>query len=104
MGVPKGQRRINMIEFLEAMDLIAQRKSVTPDGVFRALTQSTGPLLLGTATRAVRLHDDKSTYTGVHVHGGPEAIKGYGTSMLSASAGMRHVQKARVCSEFAHEE
>ena len=43
------------------------------------MADSGGPSLEGTKADAVRLHDDKQSYTGVHARGGPEPVpKGYG--------------------------
>lgn len=88
--VPKGQRRLCFAGFLEALAQVATKKGVEVDDIKHAVISSAGPTLNGTVADSVRFHDDKSTYTGVHVNGGPEAVgKGTGTSTQLASAGMR---------------
>merc|ERR1719464_163587 len=77
--VPKGQRRIDLQGFEEALGLVAQKKGVDAAELIQSVAASRGPVLNGTKTDAVRFHDDKSTYTGVHMNGGPEAVaKGEG--------------------------
>lgn len=79
--VPKGQRRIGLLDFLTALELAAKKKGVAVDSVHSAVLSSRGPILKGTVVEAVRFHDDTSTYTGVHANGGPDAApKGLGTS------------------------
>jgi len=76
--VTKGQRRIDFHQFQNALRLIAEKKGV--DSVESIIAGSGGPILHGTQADAVRFHDDKSTYTGVHVNGGPDSVaKGAGT-------------------------
>ncbi|CAK9034240.1 unnamed protein product [Durusdinium trenchii] len=77
--VPKGQRRISITEFEKALGLIAERRSCSQEDVMQKVADSAGPSLEGTKADAVRLHDDKQTYTGVHARGGPDSVpKGYG--------------------------
>jgi len=38
------------------------------------LIASKGPILTGTKAEAVKYHDDKSLYTGVHANGGPSTV------------------------------
>lgn len=77
--VTKGQRRIDFHQFQNAIRLIAEKKGI--DSVESIIAGSGGPILHGTQADAVRFHDDKSTYTGVHVNGGPESVaKGGGTA------------------------
>merc|ERR1712151_83486 len=64
--VPKGQRRISPEEFIEALELIAEKRGVDPGEVCDTVAASRGPVLRATAADIVRLHDDKTTYTGVH--------------------------------------
>lgn len=33
-----------------------------------------GPIFTGTKAKKVKLHDDKSTYTGVYAKGGPSTV------------------------------
>jgi len=80
--VQKGQRRINLQQFEEALRMVAEKKCMDVCDVCRAVEQSAGPVLRGTRANPVRFHDDKSTYTGTHIHGGPTTgPKGEGTSI-----------------------
>eukprot|EP00930_Biecheleria_cincta_P038647 TRINITY_DN26552_c0_g1_i1.p1 TRINITY_DN26552_c0_g1~~TRINITY_DN26552_c0_g1_i1.p1 ORF type:complete len:405 (-),score=74.14 TRINITY_DN26552_c0_g1_i1:166-1380(-) len=81
--VTKGQRRIDFHQFQNALRLIAERKGV--DSVESIVAGSAGPILHGTHADAVRFHDDKSTYTGVHVNGGPESVAKGGGTVADAS-------------------
>jgi len=84
--VPSGQRRIDLWRFEAALRLVAEKKAVDELVVRRAVAGSTGPTLNATKTEAVRFHDDKSTYTGTHLHGGPEVgAKGLGTAALGSA-------------------
>jgi len=38
------------------------------------VSESKGPILVGTVADAVKFHDDKSLYTGVYAHGGPTTV------------------------------
>lgn len=88
--VPKGQRRLCFQGFLEALALVATKKGAELDDIKHKFMGSAGPTLNGTVADSVRFHDDKTTYTGVHVNGGPESVaKGGGTSTQLASASMR---------------
>lgn len=88
--VPKGARRIDMTQFSSALEHVATKKKVGVEAVHGAISSSSGPVLHGTHADAVRFHDDKSTYTGVHQHGGPEAVAvGSGTATQLAANGMR---------------
>jgi len=88
----KGQRRIDLQQFRSALILIAEKKGVDGGIIFEAVCrQAAGPQLVGTKTEAVRFHDDKNTYTGVHVNGGPDSVPtGRGTSTQLAGMGMRY--------------
>mmetsp|Transcript_4769 Transcript_4769/g.11525 ORF Transcript_4769/g.11525 Transcript_4769/m.11525 type:complete len:422 (-) Transcript_4769:5-1270(-) len=78
--VAKGQRKIILMQFEKALALIAERRGTTVADVSAAVASIKGPVLQGTQAEVVRFHDDKSTYTGVHQHGGPESVpKGQGT-------------------------
>merc|ERR1712187_179618 len=89
--VTKGQRRINYEQFCSGLENVAAKKDKSPDAIRNCIIRAGGPVLLGTVANAVRFHDDKSTYTGVHVNGGPESVgKGHGTSTQLASRGMTH--------------
>eukprot|EP00440_Ansanella_granifera_P014037 gb/GFBE01015254.1/.p1 GENE.gb/GFBE01015254.1/~~gb/GFBE01015254.1/.p1 ORF type:complete len:357 (+),score=64.15 gb/GFBE01015254.1/:1-1071(+) len=88
----KGQRRIDQQQFRVALELAAEKKEVSAGLVMEMVCRHGfgGPQLTGTRADAVRFHDDKSTYTGVHAKGGPEAVcVGRGTATQLAAAGMR---------------
>jgi len=87
---PRSQRRLCFTVFQEALEAIAKKKSMRLDDVKRRIVSSRGPTLNGTVADAVRFHDDKSTYTGVHVNGGPDSVsKGTGTTTQLAAASMK---------------
>ena len=52
-------------EFEQALELLAADKGVAADEVRQKVAQSSGPLCNATQAAHVRLHDDKSTYTGM---------------------------------------
>jgi hypothetical protein len=91
--VPKGLRRIDLHQFRDALNLIAAKKGKDASEIIRIVESSGGPVLNGTRADAVKFHDDKSTYTGVHIRGGPESVAvGVGTATQLASSGMRLAQ------------
>lgn len=66
-------RRIDLNQFMAALDEIAKRKDVPVSHIHSAVSSSAGPVLNGTTKASlVRFHDDKSTWTGTHLNGGPE--------------------------------
>merc|ERR1712216_441479 len=69
--VTKGQRRIGYEQFCCGLGHVAAKKDKSPEAIQNSITGAGGPVLLGTVANSVRFHDDKSTYTGVHVNGGP---------------------------------
>jgi hypothetical protein len=86
---PKGQRRITFEQFGAALEHVATKKGTGVDAVHDAVCMAGGPTLNGTVADHVKFHDDKSTYTGTHVNGGPESVKkGGGTATQLASTGM----------------
>lgn len=90
---PKGQRGLALSEFMYALELLAQKKGVNASGVLASVAASGGPVLNATVPESVRFFDDKSTYTGVHVNGGPERVaKGIGTTTQLAAASMQQNQ------------
>lgn len=74
--VNKTERKITFQEFLVAIDQCAEKKGVTTEDLAYAMVASCqrGPVLKATKTDAVRLHDDRSTYTGVYAQGGPITV------------------------------
>jgi len=88
--VVKGQRRIGPDNFREALRLVAERRQIPIEDIVDKVTSIQGPILHATVADSVRFHDDKSTYTGTHVNGGPSSVAvGSGTATQLASAGMR---------------
>ncbi|CAE7666671.1 cr-1, partial [Symbiodinium pilosum] len=76
----KGHRRIGLEQFDAALEMIAEKKSLTLEQVWCAVRCCGGPVLNSTKTETVRFHDDKSLYTGTHAQGGPDpGRKGKGT-------------------------
>ena len=67
-------RRITFDQFLAGLALFAEKKQVGVDAVYAKVGASQGPVLRGTQAEAVRFHDDKDQYTGVHAHGGPSTV------------------------------
>ena len=51
-------------EFENAIELLAADKGVPGEALRQKIAASSGPLSNATQAAAVRLHDDKSTYTG----------------------------------------
>lgn len=70
----KAARRISFDEFMNGLDLVAQRKGLTGKQIRDIVSQSQGPILVGTKAEAVKYHDDKTLYTGVHANGGPSTV------------------------------
>merc|ERR1719262_131655 len=68
-------------QFNKALEHMAQRKNLSLTVVQSTIVDCQGPVIHATQADAVRFHDDKSTYTGTHVNGGPESVAvGAGTS------------------------
>lgn len=70
----KSARKISFSQFESALAQIATKKGVSKDNVAESLLKCGGPVLHGTKADFVKFHDDKSTYTGVHLKGGPSTI------------------------------
>jgi len=70
--VTKGHRRITLHQLEVALRMMAQKKGVEEDDIFRRVAESEGVLHAGTQADYVRFFDDKSTYTGTHLYGGPD--------------------------------
>lgn len=68
--VTKGHRRITLHQLEVALRMMAQKKGVEEDDIFRRVAESEGVLHAGTQADYVRFFDDKSTYTGTHLYGG----------------------------------
>lgn len=70
----KGSRKITFEQFEEALSQVALRKKVDPSVIREQICSVSGPKFVGTVAEKNRLHDDKSTYTGVHQYGGPSTV------------------------------
>ncbi|KAL8427552.1 hypothetical protein ACSSS7_007658 [Eimeria intestinalis] len=70
----KGAARLTFDEFEKAMSLVAEKKKMGLEQLLACMQPVEGPTFVGTQPEPVRLHDDKTTYTGVHQHGGPSTI------------------------------
>ncbi|KAG2423510.1 hypothetical protein HXX76_015258 [Chlamydomonas incerta] len=71
----KGERKLSFDAFLTALAACAERKGTGLEGLVRAILGAEGPLARATKADAVRLHDDRSTYTGVYAKGGPKVTE-----------------------------
>jgi len=81
--LPKMQRRLKFEDFEVALQQLAERKGVPMSAIRQAIAFAHGPFVQATEAEAIRLHDDISSYTGTHVHGGPESgALGMGTVKL----------------------
>jgi len=65
-ALSKGQRKITVDEFKEALRKIADKRMSSTEEVQKLVENSAGPIIKGTQADAVRFHGDKSTYTGAH--------------------------------------
>ena len=73
--IDRGSKKLQWQQFLDALKLCASTKRVAVEKVHEIVAGSEGPRLTSTTAAAqTRLHDDKTTYTGVHVAGGPTII------------------------------
>ncbi|CAG9465979.1 unnamed protein product [Pedinophyceae sp. YPF-701] len=80
----KGERRISFEQFVYALGLVAEARKEPIDTVVARVARAGGPQAHGTTEAdTVRLHDDKSTYTGVYARGGPNNFDGPATGDLS---------------------
>jgi len=81
---PKGGRKLEFKQFLQALVYIAEKRFPTTfksegaaaalQKVYEAIAKSPGPVASGTKAEKVRFHDDKTTYTGVYARGGPTNV------------------------------
>ena len=71
----KFQRKINYDEFCAALYLCAEKREESMKALSDIIVKAGGPKYYGTTiAESVRLHDDKSQYTGVHARGGPSTV------------------------------
>ncbi|KAG1668579.1 hypothetical protein FOA52_007313 [Chlamydomonas sp. UWO 241] len=70
----KEKRRISFKEFLSALEKLAEKKGVSVEALADMIVAKGGPSMTDiTRPEMVRLHDDRSTYTGVYKQGGPSS-------------------------------
>mmetsp|Transcript_145750 Transcript_145750/g.265475 ORF Transcript_145750/g.265475 Transcript_145750/m.265475 type:complete len:893 (-) Transcript_145750:266-2944(-) len=68
-----GKRGLDLHQFRAALDSIAMKKGTSTEELCIGIQSSGGPVSHGTTkAQTVRFHDDKSQYTGVHRHDGPD--------------------------------
>ncbi|KAK9838481.1 hypothetical protein WJX81_002091 [Elliptochloris bilobata] len=71
----QGARRICFADFQRGVELLAEARGCDAEAVRRAVVLSGGPHANTHVTPDyVRLHDDKSTYSGVYAKGGPSTV------------------------------
>jgi len=70
----KAARRITFTEFQNGLSQFAQKKGISESQLQQIVVSSHGPVLTGSKAEAVKYHDDKSLYTGVHAKGGPSTV------------------------------
>ncbi|KAK9820323.1 hypothetical protein WJX72_008971 [[Myrmecia] bisecta] len=70
----KGARKISYKEFEAALALVAEEKGCSQEEVQQSVLSAGGPRRNAMQAGNVRLHDDKSTYTGVYAKGGPQTV------------------------------
>ncbi|KAK9821282.1 hypothetical protein WJX74_008620 [Apatococcus lobatus] len=71
----KGSRKISFSQFLVALDKLAAERGWDAAEARSCVSSCMGPTHTNTTTAAaVRLHDDRSTYTGVYAKGGPSTV------------------------------
>jgi len=81
----KTARKITFKQFEAALELVATKRGCSAEDVHGIVLSNGGPKFAGTKADAVKFHDDKSLYTGVHGKGGPSTVD-TGTSDLSQIA------------------
>eukprot|EP00923_Selenidium_pygospionis_P011208 GHVN01019431.1.p2 GENE.GHVN01019431.1~~GHVN01019431.1.p2 ORF type:complete len:164 (+),score=20.84 GHVN01019431.1:1075-1566(+) len=91
----RGQTKVIFSEFESAVSQIATTKKLSTDDLVDKICSSGGPVFNATKTDAVRFYDDKSTFTGVHAHGGPTTIDG-GRTFISDLSQATNRQAATV--------
>lgn len=72
----QGARKIGFECFLTLLQNVSSQKKIPYEELMRRIATCTGPAMHGTTVaESVRLHDDKSTYTGVYANGGPATVE-----------------------------
>merc|ERR1712226_194443 len=69
-----GSRRISYDDFLVAINSFAKLEGQALNSYYQKIQNSEGPKMNGTKGWSTRLHDDRSTWTGVYAKGGPTNV------------------------------
>lgn len=67
-------RTITYPQFEKGVNMWAEKKGITSQQIHDLILNAGGPQFNGTKADAVKFHDDKNLYTGVHANGGPSTI------------------------------
>ncbi|CAD8138555.1 unnamed protein product (macronuclear) [Paramecium tetraurelia] len=90
-------RSITYAQFEKGLQMMAEKKGVGIQDVQNQILNAGGPHFQGTKADAVKFHDDKNLYTGVHANGGPSTIDknhgGLNTICDRSQADVRGVKK-----------
>lgn len=78
----KAARKINFTQFAKGIKEFATKKKITYEALEAKILSVGGPVFAGTKAEAVKYHDDKNLYTGVHANGGPSTVDA-GNGMIS---------------------
>jgi hypothetical protein len=62
----KAARKITFAQFEKAVALCAEKKKMSAEDLTAKILEHGGPSFAGTKSDNVKLHDDKSQYTGVY--------------------------------------
>lgn len=80
----RGMRRINFSQFMQGLEIIADKKQMTLYDLESRILEAGGPKTSHTQrAEYVKFHDDKTTYTGVYKRGGPAINDVYENITLS---------------------
>ena len=67
-------KKLRADKFAAAVEACATMKGISKEAMIEKLCSGGGPQFKGTKAGPVRLHDDKTTYTGVYAKGGPSTV------------------------------
>lgn len=70
----RSSRRLNFPQFLKALTFLAKDKGMDEDELKEIVAACKGPRRNSKTPDYCRLHDDRSTYTGVYAKGGPQTV------------------------------
>jgi len=83
------KKNIDFEQFKQLCHLVADKKKCPIRQVQDAISNSAGPVFQGTKADAVRLHDDKTTYTGTHTDN-----PNHGIGIAGETESQRHARLA----------